>query len=232
MGYEFDWGLPFRRPYVDWLASGLYVTAVLTLVSTVGSLLLGVLAAVGRLSNIRILRAASLVFIEVFRGVPTLFWILFFCFVMPTLLGERIMLDLNAWSGLPLTAALAGLTLSNAAHVAEIVRAGIQALPRAQAIAGLSLGLRPSRVWLSILLPQALKLSLPALGPRMVHNFHNTSLALVVSVAELTWQTQQIETTTFRGFEAITIASLAFVALSLLMTSGFRLLERRSARWS
>jgi His/Glu/Gln/Arg/opine family amino acid ABC transporter permease subunit len=232
MGYEFDWTLPLRRPYIEWLAAGLAITALLTVVSTVASLLVGVVASVCRLSQIRLLRAASLIFVEVFRGIPTLFWILFFCFVMPTLMGHRTSLLLNAWPALPLAAALTALITSNGAHVAEIVRSGIQALPQTQRTAGLSLGLSRTRVWISIILPQALRVSLPALGPRMVHNFHNTSLALVVSVPELTWQSQQIETTTFRGFEAMTIVSLIYVVLSLLMTLAYRMLERHTMRWA
>ena len=71
-------------------------------------------------------------------------------------------------------------------------------------------------------------MSLPARGPRMVHDFHNTSPALVVSVREVAWQSQQIEATTFRGFEAVTIALLVFMSVSLLMTLAFRVLERQS----
>lgn len=231
MGYEFNWSLPFETPYRGWLASGLWTTLVLSVVSSVGSLGLGIGLALGRRSPSRLARLGALSFVEVFRGIPTLFWILFFCFVLPTLLGPYLERHLNAWSGLPMAAALGGLVLSNGAHVCEIVRSGFQALPRAQETAAASLGLHPLRIWWSVLLPQALRVSLPALGPRMVHNLHNTSLALVVAVPELTWQTQQIETTTFRGFEAITIASLAFVGLSLLMTLGFRALERHCARW-
>jgi glutamate/aspartate transport system permease protein len=231
VGYEYDWGLPFRAPYLGWLAYGLWLTAILTLSSTAGSLILGVALALARRSRSQLARAASLGFVEIFRGVPTLFWILFFCFVLPALLGPGASSALNRWPGLPMAAALAGLICSNAAHVGEIVRSGVQALPRTQETAAFSLGLHPARVWWSVILPQAMRVSLPALRPRMVHNFHNTSLALVVAVPELTWQTQRIETTTFRGFEALTIASLAFVALSPLVSLCFRMVERRTAGW-
>lgn len=231
MGYEFDWGLPFRKPYSDWLLSGMCITAVLTIVSTVGSLLIGVFVTYFRASRSRLIRWSAVVYIEIFRNIPTLFWILFFYFVLPTLPNEALALKLNRWPGLPLTAACAGLILSNGAHVAEIIRAGIQSLPKNQEESGLSLGLHPLRVWWSIILPQAFNVSLPALGPRMVHNFHNTSLALVISVQEFTWQTQQIESITFRGFEAITIASLFFVLISLLMTFAWRKLEWHNTRW-
>ena len=232
MGYEFDWGLPFREPYFDWLIHGMYITAILTVVSTVGSLVLGVFAAIGRRSESRIIRFLFVFYVEMFRNIPTLFWILFFYFVLPTFAQGDFGVELNRWPGLPLAAACLALVLSNGAHVAEIFRSGIQSLPKTQKTAALSLGLHPLRVWWSIILPQALAVSLPALGPRMVHNFHNTSLAMVISVGELTWQTQQIESITFRGFEAITIASVIFVVISLIMTLGFRLLERLASRWN
>jgi polar amino acid transport system permease protein len=230
MGYEFDWGLPFRKPYSDWLLDGMGVTMLLTLVSTLGSFLLGVCGACFRTSSFRSLRWTAIVYVEIFRNIPTMFWIFFFYFLLPTLLPETLGGQLNRWSGLPLTAACTGLLLSNGAHVAEIIRSGIQSLPKKQQASGLALGLHPLRVWWSIILPQALQVSLPALGPRMAHNFHNTSLALVISVQEFTWQTQQIESITFRGFEAVTIASLFFISITLLITTGFRLLERRGAR--
>jgi polar amino acid transport system permease protein len=232
VGYEFDWGLPFRAPYINWLLQGLLYTLLLMIVSGVGSLVVGVALALCRRSRSHLLRVASLWFVEVFRGIPTLVWILFFCFVLPTLLGPGAEESLNRWPGLPLASALAGLLLSNSAHVGEIVRSGLLSIPRAQEAAALSLGLHPLRAWWTVLLPQTMRACLPALGPRMVHNLHNTSLALVVAVPELTWQTQQIETTTFRGFEAITIASLMFVGMSMAMTFGFRTLERRLTRWS
>ncbi len=231
MGYAFDWGLPFREPYRDWLLAGLLNTAVLTAVSTAGSLVLGAGVALGRVSERRTARAACGVYVELFRNVPTLSWILFFYFGLPQLLGSTLSATLNAWDGLALSAACAALTLTNGAFVAETVRSGIQALPATQKAAGLALGLHPLRVSLSVLLPQALRISLPALGSRLIHNLHNTALALVISLPELTWQTQRIESITFKGLEAVTLVSLAFVGMSAAMSLGFKLLERRGARW-
>ena len=114
MGYEFDWGLPFRAPYIHWLFKGLLYTLLLMAVSSVGSFLLGIALALCRRSKSHLLRVASLWFVEIFRGIPTLVWILFFCFVLPTLLGPAAESWLNRWPGLPLASALAGLLLSNA----------------------------------------------------------------------------------------------------------------------
>jgi His/Glu/Gln/Arg/opine family amino acid ABC transporter permease subunit len=228
MGYELDWGLPFRQPYLGWLIDGLLLTALLTVLSSIGSMVLGILAAIGRLAKHRWIRAISTLYIELFRNIPTLFWMFFFFFVTPTLLRDQFGISLGSYPG-QLAAAVSALTLSNSAHIAEIVRSGIHSLPHTQQKAGLSLGLHPWRIWFTILIPQALHISLPALGPRMIHNFHNTSLAMAISVQEVTWQTQQIESITFRGFEAVTVVTLIFIVTSLLLTVGFRYIEGRGA---
>ncbi|MFT7300686.1 MAG: His/Glu/Gln/Arg/opine family amino acid ABC transporter permease subunit [Porticoccus sp.] len=229
MGYELDWGLPFRQPYIGWLIDGLLLTALLTVLSSVGSMVLGVLSAIGRLAKQRWIRAIATLYIELFRNIPTLFWIFFFFFVTPTLLRDQFGISFGAYSG-QLAAAVSALTLSNSAHIAEIVRSGIHSIPNTQQKAGLSLGLHPWRIWFTILIPQAFHISLPALGPRMIHNFHNTSLAMAISVQEVTWQTQQIESITFRGFEVVTVVTLIFIVISLLLSLGFRYLEVRNMR--
>ncbi|MBR0965672.1 amino acid ABC transporter permease [Bradyrhizobium diazoefficiens] len=230
--YEFDWSLPFRSPFGGWLLYGLSVTLYLTLASTILSLLLGVLVAIGRFSASRLPRSLAAGYVELFRNVPTLFWIIFFYYVAPELVPADLSVSVNGWAGLPFAAALAGLALSNAAHVAELVRAGIQAIPARQKSAALALGVGPVALWIHVLLPQAIRFSLPALGPRMVHNCHNSALAMVIAVPEIVWQTRQIETTTFRGFEAVTIATLAFIVLTLAVGGLFRLLEYRMKAWA
>lgn len=230
--YEFDWSLPFRPPFSGWLLYGLSITLYLTAASTILSLLLGSGLVIARLSTSRTVASLATGFVELFRNVPTLFWIIFFYYVAPELVSADIAAVLNRWAGLPFAAALLGLTLSNAAHVAEIVRGGVHAIPARQRSAALSLGLGSLAVWTHVLLPQAFRICLPALGPRMVHNCHNSALAMAISVPELVWQTRQIETVTFRGIEAVTIATLAFIALTLIVTGLFRMIEYQMKAWS
>jgi His/Glu/Gln/Arg/opine family amino acid ABC transporter permease subunit len=230
--YDFDWLLPFRSPFGGWLLYGLGVTVYLTVASTVLSLAIGTVLAVSRFAGSGVLRSAAVGYVELFRNVPTLFWVIFFYYVAPELVPSQLSETINRWSGLPFAAALLGLTLSNSAHVAEILRTGARAIPAQQRLAALALGVGPVTVWTRVLLPQALRICLPALGPRMVHNCHNSALAMVISVPELVWQTRQIETTTFRGIEAVTIATLAFIALTLLVAGIFRLMEYRMKAWA
>jgi His/Glu/Gln/Arg/opine family amino acid ABC transporter permease subunit len=223
--YRLDWGVPFREPYLGWLFKGLRYTAFLTVVTCSLSFALGIVVAAARVSPNRLVRFVATAFVEVFRNVPTLFWIFFFYFVVPALPSNDIAFALNQWDYLPLLAAIVAITLSHAAHIGEVLRGGLQALPEVQRRAAISLGLRPRQVFWSVLLPQAIRISYPALGPRMVHNFHNTALATVATVPELTWQAQRIETVTFRGFEALTIATVLFIAGSLLISALFKTLE-------
>jgi His/Glu/Gln/Arg/opine family amino acid ABC transporter permease subunit len=227
--YELDWGLPFRQPYLGWLIEGLVYTGALTLVTGALSFGIGILLAGARVSHNSPARFAATTFVEIFRNIPTLFWILFFFFVVPTIPPDDIALAINQWDHLGLAAAIAGITFSHAAHVCEVLRSGLQSIPEAQRRAAMSLGLRPWQIFSLVLLPQALRVSYGALAPRMVHNFHNTALAMAATVPELTWQTQKIETVTFRGFEAITIATVLFIAGSLVITAFFKMLERRYA---
>jgi polar amino acid transport system permease protein len=187
---------------------------------------------IARFAESIVWRSLVVGYVELFRNIPTLFWLIFFYYVAPELFPDHLASALNGWSGLPLAAAILGLTLSNSAHVAEILRGGVQSLPLEQRRAALSLGLSPASVWTGVLLPQGFRASLPALGPRMVHNCHNSALAMAISVPELVWQTRQIETVTFRGIEAITIASVMFVVLTLMVTGVFRVAEYRMKGWT
>jgi His/Glu/Gln/Arg/opine family amino acid ABC transporter permease subunit len=223
--YRLDWGLPLRDPYLGWLLKGLRYTGFLTIVTGSLSFGLGVIVAAARISPNRFARFTATAFVEVLRNVPTLYWIFFFYFVVPALPSDDIAFALNQWDYLPLTAAIVAITLSHAAHVGEVLRGGLQSLPEVQRRAAISLGLRPRQVFWSVLLPQAIRITYPALGPRMVHNFHNTALATVATVPELTWQAQRIETVTFRGFEALTVATALFIAGSLLINVLFKTLE-------
>lgn len=230
--YEFDWLLPFRPPFSGWLLYGLGITLYLTVASTILSLFLGGVLAIARFAASRAVRGVATAYVELFRNVPTLFWIIFFYYVAPELVPADLSVTMNRWAGLPFAAALLGLVLSNSAHVAEIIRAGVYAIPARQRSAALALGISSLTMWTRVLLPQALRVCLPALGPRMVHNCHNSALAMVISVPEIVWQTRQIETVTFRGIEAVTIATLAFIALTLLVTGMFRLVEYRMKAWA
>ncbi len=139
------------------------------------SLVAGVLLAVGRLSGAPWVRVATRVWIELFRGVPLLLVILFLY-----LGGPSLGVDVSLFWSLVL-----GLTLYNSAVIAEIVRAGVLSLPRGQREAGLAVGLRHGQVLAHVLLPQAVRVMLPALVSQVVVLLKDTSLGFVIGYLEL-----------------------------------------------
>lgn len=169
-----------------------------------------------KINKNRIMRGVASVYIELFRNIPTLFWLLFFYFVFPALLPERFGTVLNSYKSYNFIASLLGLMLSNGAYVAEILRGGLESVPTGQIEAAISHGLSRVDRWIHIILPQAVRIVLPPLTTRMMHNLKNTSLAMAVTVNEITWTTQQIESLTFRGVEVTTVATIFFIILNIV----------------
>ncbi len=224
--YEFDWAIPFTDPYLGMIITGIKVTLILFAATTVTSLCLGTVIAIMRISRITILRAAGTLYVEIFRNVPGLFWILFFYFVFPELLPEKWGQALNHYSHYPVVAGIMGLTVDNASYVSDILRSGRLAIPHGQREAAISTGLGRVQQYSHVLLPQMFRVTLPPLGTRMVHNFKNTSLCMAITAPELTWATQNIESLTFRGIEATSIATGFYIVLAGIMVSIIILLEK------
>ncbi len=208
------------------MITGVKVTLILLAATTVTSLTLGTVIAIMRISRIKILRVLGTLYVEIFRNIPGLFWILFFYFVFPDILPWGLGAKLNAYLHYPIVAGILGLTVDNASYVSDILRSGRLAIPHGQREAAISTGLSRVQQYLHVLLPQMFRVTLPPLGTRMVHNFKNTSLCMAIAAPELTWATQNIESLTFRGIEATTIATLFYIFLAGIMVSMIILLEK------
>jgi His/Glu/Gln/Arg/opine family amino acid ABC transporter permease subunit len=226
LAYEFDWSIPFKEPYLEMIITGIKVTLILLIATTVTSLFLGTLIAVLRISRTRIFRYTGTLYVEIFRNVPGLFWILFFYFVFPELLPFGWGETLNGYINYPIIAGILGLTVDNSSYVSDILRSGRLAIPHGQREAAISTGLSRPQQYFHVLLPQMFRVTLPPLGTRMVHNFKNTSLCMAITAPELTWATQNIESLTFRGIEATTIATMFYIALAMVMIAVIILLEK------
>jgi len=208
------------------MKTGVKVTLLLLVTTTITSLLLGTLISIMRISRSRFLRACGTLYVEIFRNIPGLFWILFFYFLFPELLPAEIGAKLNGYLYYPIVAGILGLTVDNASYVSDILRSGRLAIPHSQREAAISSGLSRIQQYFHVLLPQMYRAALPPLGTRMVHNFKNTSLCMVITAPELTWATQQIESLTFRGIEATALATLFYIALAGVMIAGIIILEK------
>ena len=169
------WEVLGNTQVLELLLRGLVNTLRVAGIAMLLSLVVGVLLAVGRLSEHRWVRALVRTWVEFFRGLPLLLLILFIYLGAPAL-GVNLPV---------LWALVLGLTLYNSAVVAEIVRAGILSLPRGQREAAYAIGLRPGQAMRLVLLPQAFRLMLPALISQLVTLLKDTSLGFVISYPEL-----------------------------------------------
>ncbi|GBD97871.1 putative glutamine ABC transporter permease protein GlnM [bacterium BMS3Abin06] len=208
------------------MITGVKITLILLVSTTISSLLLGTVIAIMRVSRIKVLRAFGTLYVEIFRNIPGLFWLLFFYFVFPDLLPPGLAIKLNTYTYYPVVAGIVGLTVDNASYVSDILRSGRLAIPHGQREAAISTGLGRVQQYIHVLLPQMFRAALPPLGTRMVHNFKNTSLCMAITAPEITWATQQIESLTFRGIEATAVATLFYILLAGVMVSIIITLEK------
>lgn len=199
-----------------WLfMEGLGVTLLLALITVIVGTVLGTLFAVMKLSKSKLLKGIATTYIEVIRGIPLLLqlWVIVLVFLM---------------IGVPETVAvLTALGLNSAGYVAEIVRAGIQAVDKGQTEAGASLGLMPKTVMFKIVLPQAVKNILPALANEFVTVIKETSLASVFFIGELMTIKNTITTQTYLSIEPYLIIGVIYFCVTFSLSKGIGLIEKR-----
>lgn len=181
------------------------------------SLLLGVVLAAGRLSDHAALRLPSTLFVEFFRAIPLLLLILFLFLGFGDVLG--------AFGALVLA-----LTLYNGSVLSEIFRAGIAAVPRGQAEAAYALGLRKSQVMLIILVPQAVRIMLPAIISQCVVALKDTALGFVIAYEELLRQGQLIYNNFFNVVPTIIVVAAIYIAMNSALSALASYLQRRTSR--
>jgi glutamate transport system permease protein len=208
------------------LGEALLATLRVALVGMVLATVLGLLLAVGRLSDRRWVRSASTTYIEFFRAIPLLVVIFALYFVLP---GFGV--ELSAF-----TALTGGLVLYNSAVLAEIFRAGILSVDRGQREAAYGLGMRKSQVMTLILLPQAIRRMLPVLIAQLVVLLKDSSLGFIIGYFELLRQARSLVeffTPTFGNqytFQIYVAAALIYIVVNLLLSWLARYVERRTRR--
>ncbi|HDP24063.1 MAG TPA: amino acid ABC transporter permease [Deltaproteobacteria bacterium] len=219
-GYKFHWAVlyeenpTYKEVFGLWLLRGLVLTIKISLISTGIALFLGTIFGIARLSLFKPTYYLATGYVEFFRNTPLLVQLFFWYFAFPMVLPEGMRMFLND-NNFEFWAATVGLGIYTGAFVAEIVRAGIQAIPHGHVEAALSSGLSGPQMLRFVILPQAFRVIIPPLGSEFLNNMKNSSLAMTIGVAELCWNSQQIESFTFRGFEATSAASLIYLGLSL-----------------
>lgn len=221
-GFRGSTALPLVRTQ---LWSGLLLTIMLTVVGIVASFPLGVLLALGRRSDLPIVKLLSTIYIEVIRGVP-LITILFMAQVMVPLFLER---NIDT-----VIRAMAGITLFSAAYLAENIRGGLQAIPKGQVEAAEALGLSPPLVTGLIVLPQAIRIVIPAIVGQFISLFKDTSLVSIITLLDLlgiseSALAQSHEFQSHKPELYLFLASVYFV-FSYVMSSAARRIEASTSR--
>ena len=224
--HSFDISLLTSGHYHDMLVAGLRLSLLLAGVTLLLAVPLAVLVALMRLSGLRVLSAAAWCFVEAIRNVPLLAHMLFWYFGAPELLPEPVRDWLYAHN-FEAIAAVTALTFYTAAYMSEDVRSGIRAIPQVQFEAGRALGFGFLSTMRLVVLPQALRITVPPLISQTLNLWKNTSIATVIGTAELMYQASKVETETFRSVEAFGFATASYLTVSLLITGLAILFQHR-----
>jgi polar amino acid transport system permease protein len=202
------------------LASGVGVTILLSLVSGVTSLAAGLVVALLRLYGPRWLRPLVVLYVDSMRAIPVLVVLVWTFFALPIVAGITMP---------PFWAALVGLTVHLAAYAAEIVRAGIESVRPGQTRAAQALGMSRAQIVRRIVMPQAVVRMLPAFGSLLSVTIKDTAIASVIAVPELMRQSETVAGQSFLPIEVFTFAMLVYFVLLFPVTRGVDLVYRRVA---
>jgi polar amino acid transport system permease protein len=212
--YEFQ----FRDVLAYWpsLLDGVAMTLMLSFVAMAGGVLVGILGAAAQLYGARPLRLLAAGYVEAIRNTPLLVQ-LFIVFFGLAQIGLRLEATV---------AAIVALIVNVGAYATEIVRAGLQAIPRTQVEAGHALGLSGYQVFRHIVLVPALKMMFPALASQFTLLLLATSVVSLISVADLFHTASIIQSRTFRDFEVYTVIGLVYLTLALICRAGLALIYK------
>ncbi len=227
-GHSYNWGWYVVSPLdprglknLAFLADGLIATVTISVAAIVLSVVVGALLAMAGMAQARAWRWLNRVYVEVFRAVPVLVLLLWVYYGLPVVAGIQFSV---------MIAGIATLAISDAAFEAEIFRAGIQSVPVGQSEAAKSLGLTRWQTMRLIVLPQAIRKILPALGNQFVYVLKMSSLVSVVGYQELTRRAQELVLIEYPTLELETRVVLEYLLLILVVSWLVRRLEARMAQ--
>ena len=214
-GYEFQWAgvWEYRQKFV----SGWLTTVAMSLCSLVLSALVGLVTAIGLRSRWTVVEAMARVYVELIRGTPLLVQLLIGFYVVASAVG----LENRYVVGVLL------LSLFSGAYMAEIFRGGLAAIPQTQRDSARAIGLTPWQSFRLVILPQAIRLVLPAVAGQFVSLIKDSSLLSVIAVSEFTLAAQEVNSFTYSTLESYLPLAAGYLLLTLPLSAVSRLLERR-----
>jgi polar amino acid transport system permease protein len=226
MSIKLDFSVLLRDEYPQWILKGVVTMFELTALAWLLAMVVGIVLATIRMSNSRVGQGAVAAYVEYHQNVPMLVQIFLWYFGIPALMAAGLQQWFNAHNSEFLFAIIA-VGLCMGAYMSEDIRGGIRSIPKSQLEASRALGLSYLQAARLVVLPQALRIALPTLINHSVLLFKNTSLAMTIGVAELTYVTREIESQSFRTVEVYLFATMVYLGISLLiMAAGARLESR------
>ena len=201
---------------LELLPIGIAYTLGVTVAGSLAAMLVGLVVAFGKISGRRPLELAASLYTEALRGIP----LLVFLFYIYYALGEIFQVP-------KLLAAILGFGLSYGAYMADVFRAGIEAVPKEQGEAARSLGMNAQQAMFQIILPQALRTIIPAIGNQTLGMLKDTSLVSVLAISDILRVANQYAATHFNYFETYTMVALVYLVITLLLSKIVSTMEER-----
>lgn len=201
------------------LIKGLSTTLALSAIAVFFGAIIGTLLAFGKMGKSRILRGIITAYAEIIRGTPSLLQVYVGYFVVPLLLPS---LNVSTYASVAIA-----LTINSSAYVSEVIRSGIQAVDKGQTEAARSLGLTRSQAMIKVVLPQAVKNILPALGNEFITIIKETSLASTFFVGDLMTSYLTVNGKEFLPLQCLLIVGIIYFILTFILGRGVSALERR-----
>jgi His/Glu/Gln/Arg/opine family amino acid ABC transporter permease subunit len=203
--------------YLPYLLEGAAVTLELSFISMVCAMVIGLAAALGRLSGRRWLEWPLLAYVEIWRDVPLIVQLMVIYFTLP-----------QVWIRLPgFWAGVLGLSLNLGAHLSEVFRAAILSVDDGQRAAGLSIGMSPVMVYRRVILPQALRIAVPIIGGHFISLLKDSSLVSFIAVNELLRHGTIIIASTFRSMDVYMMVAMIYFVMSFVASRLVRRVERQ-----
>ena len=234
----------------NYVARGVVVTVVVTLVAFTGAIVLGLLIGIARVSKNRVVYEAATFYVEIIRGIPMLVLLLYIAFVLAPasvmllnwIGAQLIMLGLVQLGGLLASypvrnfdfaaRAVIALIIGYSAFIAEIFRAGIESIERGQVEAALSLGMTRWQVLRHVVLPQAVRRVLPPLGNDFIAMLKDSSLVSVLGVLDITQSGKLYAASTFLYFQTYNVVAFLYLSMTIVLSLGVRWIEQRMPQQS
>jgi polar amino acid transport system permease protein len=213
----FDFTLVIK--YIPFLLKATLLTIEISILAIIVSIIIGIISAMMRLSNYKILQTLSNLYMEFIRGVPLLVQLYLVYYVAP-----EFGVTLDAFS-----ASVLGLGVYGGSYVSEIVRGSVQAIPFGQMEAARSLGMSYYLAMKKIIMPQALRVSLPPLGNQFIITLKNSSLCSVITANELMHTSARFASVNFAFLEFFVVTSLIYLTMTFTLSKLISLMERKLA---